>query len=29
MVAALTLETLAVHKLVPVIVNEGKEYFAR
>ena len=29
MVCALALETLAAHKLVPVIVNEGKEYFAR
>jgi SNF2 family DNA or RNA helicase len=29
MVSALALETLAAHKLVPVIVNEGKAYFAR
>jgi hypothetical protein len=29
MVSALTLETLAAHKLVPVIVNEEKGYFAR
>jgi len=29
MVGALSLETLAAQKLVPVIVNEGKEYFAR
>lgn len=29
MVSALALETLAAHKLVPLIVNEGKEYFAR
>jgi SNF2 family DNA or RNA helicase len=29
MAGALALETLAAHKLVPVIVNEGKEYFAR
>src|SRR6266496_1764759 len=29
MVSALALETLAVHKLVPVIVNEGKDHFAR
>ncbi|MEW6401661.1 MAG: DEAD/DEAH box helicase [Chloroflexota bacterium] len=29
MVAALTLETLAAHKLVPVMVSEGREYFAR
>jgi SNF2 family DNA or RNA helicase len=29
MVAALTLETLAAHKLVPVIVNEDNQYYAR
>ncbi|HUH98135.1 MAG TPA: DEAD/DEAH box helicase [Anaerolineales bacterium] len=29
MVAALTLETLAAHKLVPVILNQGKDYYAR
>jgi SNF2 family DNA or RNA helicase len=29
MVSALALETLAAHKLVPVIVNEEKGYFAR
>jgi SNF2 family DNA or RNA helicase len=29
MSSALTLETLAAHKLVPVLVNEEKEYFAR
>lgn len=29
MVSALALETLAAHKLLPVIVNEGKDYYAR
>lgn len=29
LVAALALETLAAHKLVPVIVNDGKNYYAR
>ncbi len=29
MVSALALETLAAHRLVPIIVNEGKDYFAR
>jgi hypothetical protein len=29
MVSALALETLAAHKLVPIIVNEGREYYAR
>ncbi|MFZ5821293.1 MAG: SNF2 helicase-associated domain-containing protein, partial [Chloroflexota bacterium] len=29
MVAALALETLAAHKLVPIIVNEDKNYYAR
>ena len=29
MVGALALETLAAHKLVPVIVNEEKDFFAR
>ena len=29
MVSALALETLAAHKLVPLIVSEGKDYFAR
>jgi len=29
MVAALSLETLAAHKLLPIIVNEGRDYFAR
>jgi SNF2 family DNA or RNA helicase len=29
MVGALALETLAAHKLVPTIVNEGKDYYAR
>lgn len=29
MVSALALETLAAHKLLPTIVNEGKNYYAR
>ena len=29
MVSALALETLAAHKLVPIIVNEDKNYYAR
>jgi len=29
MVSALALETLAAHKLLPTIVNEGKDYYAR
>lgn len=29
MVGALSLETLAAHKLLPVIVNEGRDYYAR
>jgi SNF2 family DNA or RNA helicase len=29
MVSGLALETLAAHKLLPVIVNEGKDYYAR
>lgn len=29
MVGALSLETLAAHKLLPIIVNEGKDYYAR
>jgi SNF2 family DNA or RNA helicase len=29
MVGALSLETLAAHKLLPIIVNEGENYYAR
>jgi hypothetical protein len=29
MVGALSLETLAAHKLVPVIVNDGRDYYSR
>ncbi len=29
MVSALSLETLAAHKLLPIILNEGRDYFAR